>query len=62
MTGTNLTAIMETMKFAFHSTTYKDMVYLWDTISKANFTYTISSSMDMHESSYDVSTGDSKIS
>ena len=44
MTGTNITGIMETMKFAFHLTLVSDLLKLEKMISKANFTYTMKSS------------------
>ena len=44
MTGTNLMGIMEAMKFAFHSALSKDLSNLEEMISRANFTYTMTSS------------------
>ena len=41
MTGTNLTGIMETMKFAFHAAMSKDLLELEEKISRVNITYAI---------------------
>ena len=54
MTGSNLTGIMETMKFAYHATSYDDFLNLKNQISSANFTYKMSTSMEFSESTYDV--------
>ena len=54
MTGSNLTGIMETMKFAYHATSYNDFLNLKNQISSANFTYKMSTSMEFSESTYDV--------
>ena len=61
MTGTNLTGIMEAMKFASHSTAYKDFLSLREKVSKSNFTYTVRSSMDISESPYYYNVIDSSI-
>ena len=44
ITGTNLSGIMKTMNFAFHSATDKDFDGCTENIFKANITYTPSSS------------------
>ena len=54
MTGSNLTGIMETMKFAYHATSYNDFLNLKSQISTSNFTYKMSTSMEFSESTYDV--------
>ena len=44
LTGTNLSGIMKTMNYAFHSATDKDFDGFTENIFKANITYTQSSS------------------
>ena len=44
MTGANITGIMETMKFAFHSTLSSDLSKLQEMVLRANFTYIMESS------------------
>ena len=46
-TGTNLTGIMETMKYAYHSVLTEDLESLKEMISRANFTYTMSSTHEV---------------
>ena len=46
-TGTNLTGIMETMKYAYHSVSTEDLESLKEMISRANFTYTIHSTTNV---------------
>ena len=47
LTGTNLTGIMKTMKFSYHSDSTDDISELEDIISRVNFTYTITSKPDV---------------
>ena len=47
VTGTNLTGIMETMKFAYQLAVFNDYVKLQERIVRTNFTYTLAFQNDV---------------
>ena len=52
ITGTNLTGIMKTMKFAFHSQTSQDIEELREKISNENFPYTLTTDNKIPKNSF----------